>query len=144
MSASGARSGSGIGSPGKGRRSARRGEILRPRARTGVPCTSCRRHTSRSRRPRHGSAQGNQMDDNAARIVVVDDHPDVTETLAQLLEIDGYNVVTANDADSAMTVIERHRPHCVLLDVHMPGGSDGCDLSRRLRDTYGDDIVLVA
>ena len=31
----------------------------------------------------------------------------------------------------------------MLLDIHMPG-IDGCDLAQRLRERYGDDIVLIA
>jgi DNA-binding response OmpR family regulator len=81
--------------------------------------------------------------DDEVRVVVVDDMLDIADTLAELLEMDGYKVVTAGDAAHALEAIERHRPHCVLLDIHMPGG-DGCDLSRKLRELYRDDIVLIA
>ena len=77
------------------------------------------------------------------RVVVGDDVVDVVETLAAMLELDGYAVAIAHDGVQALTVIETHRPHCVLLDISM-SGSDGCDLSRKRRDQYGDDIVLVA
>ena len=77
------------------------------------------------------------------RVVVVDDVLDTVDMLAMMLEIDGYRVMTAGDAFHALQAVERHRPHCVLLDVHMPG-TDGCDLSRELRDRYGDDILLIA
>jgi CheY-like chemotaxis protein len=83
------------------------------------------------------------MNSEEVRVVVVDDVVDAAETLAAMLELDGYAVAIAHDGVQALTVIETHRPHCVLLDINMPG-SDGCDLSRKLRDRYGDDMVLVA
>jgi CheY-like chemotaxis protein len=73
----------------------------------------------------------------------VDDVADAAHILAAYLELDGYKVAVAGDGVEALAVVERHRPHCVLLDILMPGG-DGCELSRNLRALYGDDVVLVA
>ena len=77
------------------------------------------------------------------RVVVVDDVPDMAETLAVSLELDGYSVKTASNGTQALEVIEAYRPHCVLLDIDMPG-MGGCELSDRLRELYGDEVVLVA
>ncbi len=77
------------------------------------------------------------------RVVVVDDLADTASALAMLLELDGYTVRTANSGREALEVIEAHMPHCVMLDVDMPD-IDGNELSRRLRERYGDDIVLIA
>ncbi|HEY4080203.1 MAG TPA: response regulator [Burkholderiaceae bacterium] len=77
------------------------------------------------------------------RVVVVDDVSDVAEMLACTLEFDGYSVKTAADGAQALAVIEAYRPHCVLLDIDMPG-MNGCELSDRLRQRYGDDLVLIA
>lgn len=81
--------------------------------------------------------------DDAVRVVVVDDLVDAANALAMALEIDGYDVRTAHDGREGLRVIEQHRPHCVLLDVNMPD-IDGCELSRRLRELYGSDMVLIA
>ena len=76
-------------------------------------------------------------------VVVVDDVVDSAETLAAMLRPDGYTVFTALGAEEALRLIDRERPHCVLYDVVMPGiGGDA--LSVRLRERYGDDIVLIA
>ncbi len=83
------------------------------------------------------------MDDNDVRVLVVDDLDDVTESLALMLTLNGYVARTANDGASALQVAGEFLPHCILLDVNMPG-IDGLELTRRLRSTYGDDIVLVA
>lgn len=77
------------------------------------------------------------------RIVVVDDHPELADTLASVLTLDGFAVRTAADGASALAVIEEHQPLCVLADIHMPGMS-GFDLVKQLRQRYGSDIVLIA
>lgn len=77
------------------------------------------------------------------RVVVIDDASDVAEALAASLRMDGYDVRTAADGVAALALIDTWRPHCVLLDIEMPL-MDGCEVSRTLRDRYGDDIVLVA
>ena len=77
------------------------------------------------------------------RVVVVDDDVDGAESLAQLLALSGYCVKTAHDGVEAWTLIEAFQPLCVLFDIKMPG-IDGAELSRRLRASYGDDMVLIA
>jgi CheY-like chemotaxis protein len=77
------------------------------------------------------------------RIVVVDDSADAAEMLASLLTVYGYTVRVAHDGDQALAVVEEFYPHCVVLDIKMPG-LDGNGLSRQLRERFGDDIVLVA
>ena len=83
------------------------------------------------------------MDNDEVRVVVVDDLVDAATALAMALQIDGYAVRMASDGREALSVIEEHLPHCVMLDVDMPN-LDGCELSRRLRQLYGNDIVLIA
>ncbi len=83
------------------------------------------------------------MHADEVRVVVVDDVPDVADTLAMQLMLDGYTVVTAYSADEAIRAVERHQPHCVLLDIGMPG-IDGCELAALLRHRYHDDVVLIA
>lgn len=77
------------------------------------------------------------------RVVVVDDVADMAETLAVTLELDGYSVRTASDGAQALALIEEYRPHCVLLDIDMPG-MGGVELCTHLRKLYGDDLVLIA
>ena len=83
------------------------------------------------------------LNDNEVRVLVVDDIEDAAKSLALVLSLNGYMSRTAGDGASALELTEAFRPHCILLDVNMPG-IDGLELTRRLRDTYGDDIVLVA
>ena len=83
------------------------------------------------------------MADDDVRVLVVDDVADAAESLAETLELSGYKVAVATDGAGALALIEAEQPHCVLLDIGMPG-MDGNQLTRLLRDRYGDDIVLIA
>ena len=83
------------------------------------------------------------MNEDDVRVVVVDDVADAAEALAAALELSGYKVWVATDGSQALDLVEQHRPHCVLLDVGMPG-MDGCELAQQLRDRYHDDVVLIA
>lgn len=77
------------------------------------------------------------------RVVVVDDHVDGAESLAELLTLNGYFVKTAHDGTKAWELIQAFQPLCVLFDINMPG-IDGAELSKRLRATYGNGMVLIA
>lgn len=83
------------------------------------------------------------MDEDRVRVVVVDDVKDAADTLAMLLSSDGYSVATAQSGEEAILTIEEHKPHCVILDIGMPG-IDGYELATLLRHRYNDEIVLVA
>jgi DNA-binding response OmpR family regulator len=66
------------------------------------------------------------------KILVVDDVPQNVRLLEAVLVPRGYDVVTATDGDSALTLIESEEPDLVLLDVVMPE-LDGYEVCRRLR-----------
>lgn len=83
------------------------------------------------------------MTTDEVRVLVVDDVADVARALAELLALDGYVTQVAHDAASAMRLCELQLPHCVLLDIGMPG-VDGLELARQLRARFGHDLVLIA
>lgn len=83
------------------------------------------------------------MTGDSVRVLVVDDVTDAADTLAMLLELDGYEVCTAYDGLQALTRIPEFAPHCVLFDIDMPV-VDGFELSKQVRQRHGDDIVLIA
>ncbi|HWX53621.1 MAG TPA: HD domain-containing phosphohydrolase [Verrucomicrobiae bacterium] len=68
----------------------------------------------------------------AARILAVDDTPDMLFILSQLLSSRGFEVITARDPNEARSLVLSVRPDLVLLDVVMPGKS-GYDLCRELK-----------
>jgi two-component system OmpR family response regulator len=67
-----------------------------------------------------------------AKLLVVDDEPDIVELLSASLKYHGYEVATANSGRQAMEEARRFRPDMILLDVMMPE-LDGFDVLRRLR-----------
>src|SRR5437868_4474610 len=66
------------------------------------------------------------------KILVVDDKIDTVLLLRELLTSRGYLVLSAGDADEALSIIHDERPDLILLDVIMPGKS-GYDLCRELK-----------
>jgi two-component system OmpR family response regulator len=67
-----------------------------------------------------------------ARLLVVDDEPNIVDLLAASLRFAGFDVATARDGSEALRVAEDYRPDLLVLDVMMPG-VDGFTVVRRLR-----------
>lgn len=66
------------------------------------------------------------------RILLVDDDPQVLELVGFILRREGYEVITAQTGEEALTLARQHRPHLVILDIMLPG-TDGFEVCRRLR-----------
>lgn len=65
------------------------------------------------------------------RILLVEDRIDVASTTQQMLELLGYEAIVANDAESALQLLQQHEDFALLLsDVIMPGAMDGIALAR--------------
>jgi DNA-binding response OmpR family regulator len=67
-----------------------------------------------------------------ARILIVDDEPQMVRGLEDNLRFEGYETVSARDGRAALALAARESPDLVLLDVMMPGMS-GWDVCRELR-----------
>jgi PAS domain S-box-containing protein len=78
------------------------------------------------------------------RVLVADDNVDSAESLSQVLQLLGYQTLTANDGLEAFRIAETERPRVVLLDIGMPK-MNGLDAARRIRDqSWSREVVLVA
>jgi adenylate cyclase len=82
------------------------------------------------------------MSDRAARILVVDDHPENVRLLHAVLEPEGYQVISAGDGQAALELAESAKPDLVLLDVMMPP-PDGYAVVRRLRELEETAVLPV-
>ncbi len=54
-------------------------------------------------------------------IMVVDDEPDIRESVKTILERNGYNVVTAVNCDDCLKKLPKQKVDLILLDIMMPG-----------------------
>ncbi len=77
-----------------------------------------------------------------ARVLVVDDEPDVRATLRAVLEADGYEVLEAASGDEALRELARERPRLVLLDVRMPN-MDGFQVAEAIRRWPGAFVPVI-
>jgi two-component system phosphate regulon response regulator PhoB len=80
-----------------------------------------------------------------ARILVVDDEPDIREVIRFALEAAGFETEEAGDAGAALEMIQRDTPDLLLLDWMLPGRS-GLDLAKQLKEdprTEGLPIIMV-
>ncbi len=68
-----------------------------------------------------------------AKILVVDDDPDLTKVLQTILESEHYTVITAADRTEGMEKIRINKPDLIILDVMMSTCQDGFEMSRELK-----------
>lgn len=75
-----------------------------------------------------------------ARIIIVEDEPDLREAVAEYLGANGYDVATAENAAVARPLLETQPFHLAILDIAMPG-EDGLSLGRWLRGRAQTGII---
>ena len=77
-------------------------------------------------------------------VLVVDDDPDLVESIAMKLESDNFRVAKAYDGIEAWEKIKEERPDLIVLDVMMPrkNGYELCDELKR-DDQYKDIVVVL-
>ena len=68
-----------------------------------------------------------------ARILVVDDEPQIRRSLQVNLENKNYTVITAASGEEALEAISRRKPDVVIVDLVLPA-IDGIELTRRIRE----------
>ncbi|MCG8455542.1 MAG: response regulator transcription factor [Holophagales bacterium] len=79
----------------------------------------------------------------AHRILVVDDDPDIVTTVQVTLELEGFDVVTANSADEAEEKIKRHGlPHLAVVDIMMPGRT-GIEFCRSVQKYCDLPVIML-
>ena len=69
----------------------------------------------------------------AAKIMVVDDEPEITEIIEAFLDNAGYTVKVENQPTNALPLAREFKPDLILLDIMMPG-TDGYQICNLIKD----------
>jgi excisionase family DNA binding protein len=75
-------------------------------------------------------------------VLIVDDDPRIREFVRVNLEMDGYVVREAANAEEGLAALEEEPPDLILLDVMMPG-VDGWEMLRRMQERHGMGAIPV-
>ncbi len=78
----------------------------------------------------------------SAKILIVDDEPQIRRVLRTTLSSQGYTVAEARTGDEALEQIRNERPDLILLDVNMPGIS-GLETCREIRSSSDIPIIML-
>ena len=77
-----------------------------------------------------------------AKVLVVDDEPNIREVVGLYLRREGHAVVSASGGEEALRVYRRQRPDLVVLDLILPG-SDGIEVCRRMREERRVPVIML-
>jgi CheY-like chemotaxis protein len=83
------------------------------------------------------------VNDANGQILVVEDHADLRDMLAVLLESEGFAVRTATNGAEALVLLEESRPALILLDLMMPVMSGDEFRRRQLADPRHRDVPVI-
>ncbi|MEM7037415.1 MAG: response regulator transcription factor [Bacteroidota bacterium] len=77
-----------------------------------------------------------------AKILVVDDEPDILDLLAYNLEKENFKVLKASNGTEAIEAVRKNKPEMILLDIMMPR-MDGVETCRRIRELPGGNVPFI-
>lgn len=75
------------------------------------------------------------------RVLIIDDEQGMRRTLSRVLKAKGFEVETAENAEQGIKLAQETSPHCILLDVRMPGMS-GVEAYRVLQKVSPDAFIV--
>jgi len=76
-------------------------------------------------------------------ILVVDDEANIRETIAFILEMEGYEVILASNGEEALVQLREHKPKFMILDVMMPK-KNGYEVAKEIReDKEFEDLYIL-
>lgn len=84
-----------------------------------------------------------ELSGDGLRALVVDDDAPIRNVLRTVLELEGWEVIEAEDGGQALALALAERPHGIVLDVMMPV-KDGFEVLAELRQTeHGRQMAIV-
>ena len=69
------------------------------------------------------------------KILIVDDRLEVRELVEATLRTKEYEILQASTGEEALEIVRVEKPHLILMDIMMPGGMDGLEATRILKDS---------
>lgn len=78
-----------------------------------------------------------------ARVLIVDDEPDIVALITRYAQREGYDVTTAQDGEEAVTLCKSEDFDIIIMDVMMPE-TDGFTASRRIREEKDIPILMLS
>lgn len=85
----------------------------------------------------------NRASQTMYKVLIVDDQSAIRRLLQVSLD-QHYQILEAEDGATALEVVRAHQPHMVLLDVMMPGDTDGLQVLKQIKDNPDTQKTLVA
>ena len=76
------------------------------------------------------------------KIALMEDDFDIREMYKMKLEMEGYNVVCAEDGEKALKLIKAEKPDLILLDILMPK-KDGFEVLEEIKKFKDDDLKSI-
>ena len=77
------------------------------------------------------------------KILIIDDEPSICESLQGALDDEGYSVETALSGEEGLRCVATAQIDLVFLDILMPGGIDGIETLRRIKQLSPDTEVIM-
>ncbi len=88
------------------------------------------------------SHQYDKLKKEDLKVLVIDDEVHITNALGRYLQMENYNVITAQNGRQGFEKYLNEKPHIVITDIKMPGMS-GLDLLSKIRENDSDTEVVV-
>ncbi|MEJ5258818.1 MAG: response regulator [Anaerohalosphaeraceae bacterium] len=82
----------------------------------------------------------------AKKVLIIDDDADFVESIENLLEARGYEVVSASNGKEGVEAAKKEKPNLIILDVMMTTKDEGFNVARQLNElegVKGTPVVMV-
>lgn len=78
------------------------------------------------------------------KILIVDDRLEVRELVEVTLRVKDYSILQASSGEAALETVKAEKPDLILMDIMMPGGMDGLEATRIIKnDPESKDCTVI-
>jgi len=83
--------------------------------------------------------------EKSAKILIIDDEPEITDIVETYFQSVGFEVATANNGDDGLSQARKFKPNLVLLDIMMPNtsGYEVCNQLKSMPELTGVPVVFL-